>query len=247
MQENRQNRAFLAKNGPNETDKQVVKGKEAEKVLKQAGPPVRWNQMGMLGKYIALGLVLALAVGTSCKKKDDGTALDWSAQLLASGSFTDLGNGSVQAVSTGLIWTKCTIGQSWNGTLNNCTGTGSGTVYGAASKAFCSVDFENGCIDNNTLVASSGPAFDSCAALGNGYRLPTIFELEAFANTVADRNTLLIVFPQTPDDKPFWSGSQNTSQTSGKEARVVFFAENTFGQTDSFNKASGVAYVRCVR
>ncbi len=201
--------------------------------------------MGMLGKNIALGIVLALVVGTSCKKDSDGSSLDWSAQLLASNSFTDMGNGSVQAISTGLIWTKCSVGQVWNATLNNCTGTGSGTVYGAASKAFCSVDYENGCIDNNTLVASSGPAFDSCAALG--YRLPTLFELEAFANTVADRATLLIVFPQTPDDKPFWSGSQNTTQTSGKEAKVVYFAENTFGQTDSFNKASGVAYVRCVR
>lgn len=203
--------------------------------------------MGMLGKNVALGIVLALAVGATSCKKDEGGGLDWSAQLLAGGSFTDLGSGMVRAVSTGLIWTKCTIGQSYNATLNDCTGTGSGTVYGAASKAFCSVDYENGCIDNNTLVANSGPAYDSCAALGSGFRLPTIFELQAFANTVADRKTLLLVFPQTPDDKPFWSGSQNTTQTSGKEAKVVFFAENTFGQTDTFNKASGVAYVRCVR
>lgn len=190
-------------------------------------------------KWLVLFFLLPFAL---CNKSDDG--LEWQGQLLALSSFSDNFNGVVRDAN-GAYWMKCTFGQAFNSGLNDCSGTGGGTTYGAKSLAFCSVD--DLCVGAD-LVANDGPAFSACDTLDLGgfsdWRLPGRFELSGLASTF-DRDTFLNVFPQTPDDKYFWSGNQDDGDSS--DAFGVSFAESTYSQTASFQKKDSVLYVRCTR
>ena len=69
--------------------------------------------------------------------------------------------------------------------------------------------------------------------------------VSAFANALADRDTTLKIFPQTPDDKPFWTASTMGSD-DGEKANGLSFAESTFGEMDLYHKSNTNLYVRCV-
>ncbi|MBI3395560.1 MAG: DUF1566 domain-containing protein [Spirochaetia bacterium] len=197
---------------------------------------------------IVLLAVLAAIAVSSCKKEDNTDV--WTTALLGGGAFTDQNNGTVKD-STGLTWAKCSVGQVWSATLNNCTGTGASTTYGAKSYSYCPKELEGVATCTGTSLEAIDPSevFKACNTLslaGTGWRVPTIYELGAYA-ALMKRDSFIKVFPQTPDDKPFWSGTQNSAESTGKEAKVVYFADSTFGTLDVFNKYNGIGYVRCVR
>ena len=201
---------------------------------------------------MAAGVILSMAFG--CAASGDESTLDWSTQLLAGFGWTDSNAGTVTDTNTGLVWAKCSHGQVWNTGLNNCAGTGSGTTYGAKSVQFCEAVSDNSlteCVNSDAYypTATSGPAYNACVAERAGnltdWRLPTSTELEGVAAN-KDRATFQYYFPQTPDDKPFWSGSGDPG-SSGDKAYAVAFASTTFGTRDSYGKADSVHYVRCVR
>ncbi len=200
---------------------------------------------------LALAAALLLA---GCDESEDG---DEELSLLSlatiSGVLTDNNNGTI-AQNTGLTWMKCVQGQVWNGGLNNCAGTGGGTVYGAVSLTFCAALTGNyaDCTDANTVAptATSGAAFDSCDQLSfagfDDWRLPSQTELSGLLTTIQTRSNLLIWFPETPDDKFLWTGTGNPNESDGSEAYAYAVAENNFNTENTVRKDT-VHYVRCVR
>lgn len=196
-------------------------------------------------------LAALLASASACSSEPDEEA-DTSGLLVLLNNFTDNFNGTITQ-NTGQTWMKCVQGQVWDAGLNTCAGTGGGTTYGALSMQFCSTLTGNyaDCTsaDATTPTATSGPAFTSCDSLSfatfTDWRLPLKVELEAFVSGL-NRNSLLYVFPQTPDDKLAWSGVGNEGQSDGSEAYGVNFSESKFGETETVQK-DAVHYVRCVR
>ncbi|MCE9599664.1 MAG: DUF1566 domain-containing protein [Spirochaetia bacterium] len=195
---------------------------------------------------ISFVILLASFMITACKKTADEDAVSY-ADLALLATFGDQGNGTITAPG-GYLVAKCAVGQVWNGGLNNCSGTGSGTTYGAQSMAYCSV--ANSCSDTTTLLATSGPAFVACANYSvsgiTGWRLPSVTELTGLT-TSFNRNTIILMFPQTPDDKFFWTRETNPNKTDYSEAYGISFAETTFGTMTSYDKVASPLYVRCVK
>ncbi|MBK7057027.1 MAG: hypothetical protein IPH52_18640 [Leptospiraceae bacterium] len=67
------------------------------------------------------------------------------------GVFTDNNNGTIQLAVTAktwggqtytaqtLTWMKCSHGQAWKSSTNDCTGTGTATAYGATGVQYCNI------------------------------------------------------------------------------------------------------------
>ena len=198
-------------------------------------------------KLAIILLTLSLFAGVACQNSDD-EEVDWTTTITTLGNFSDNGDGTV--TQGNLIWMKCAQGQVWDSAVNACSGTGAGTTYGAVSLAYCetaTLDAGGTCTNAATLESDSGPAFSSCANLtfagSSDWRLPTRYELDLLAEGF-NRETFLYVFPQMPDDKYFWAGTQAEDDTG--TAYTVSFAKNTFGFLQTSSKSS-VKYVRCVR
>jgi uncharacterized repeat protein (TIGR01451 family) len=103
--------------------------------------------------------------------------------------FTDNGNGTVTHQKTGLMWQRCSVGQTWNGA--GCTGSASSMNY------------------------TSAIAQTSVLADYNDWRLPTLNEL----NTIVEYKNYSpainsTVFPNTPSNL-FWSASFFASSPDG--------------------------------
>ncbi len=196
---------------------------------------------------------MTAALLLACESQDD----EESAELLTLGAlaniFTDNGNGTLTQ-NSGLIWMRCAQGQVWDSGLNTCGGTGGGTTFGAVSLNYCATLTGNfaDCTDANAVAptATSGPAFDSCDQLSfagaTDWRLPGRTELSTMASSLLTRANMLVFFPETPDDKSFWSGTANESDSDGSDAYAINFSENTYAQENIVQKDT-VHYVRCVR
>ena len=210
-------------------------------------------------KITALLILAAFLLSSgACKKKDDdntdAATMSWIANLTVGLGFTDLGNGLIQDINTNLVWMKCSYGQVWNAAFNDCAGIGGFTTYGAKSLAFCEAVLDHSITECTTEdavnpIAISGPAFNACAYETTGglaWRLPTREEMNAFATVIATKTMLDYVFPQTPDDKFFWTSTAKAESEDGEESYGVSFAAQTFGQTDLFHKANANLYVRCI-
>lgn len=94
--------------------------------------------------------------------------------------FTPIGNGAeIKDNVTGLIWQRCSIGQTWDG--NTCTGTATTHTWQQA-----------------LTVAKD---------LGNGYRLPNIKELASIVEEQCYEPAINSkTFPNTPSNW-YWSSS----------------------------------------
>ncbi|MBV5311625.1 DUF1566 domain-containing protein, partial [Chromatium okenii] len=118
-------------------------------------------------------------------------------------SFTDNGDGTVTQVNTGLMWVKCSEGQ----TGSNCTGTASTMTWSAALMA----------ANNSRLGGYSD------------WRVPNVKELQALVDhsrSVPAINT--VYFPNTPCD--YWSEFQSSSSIASAAfplVRVVNFHDGS--------------------
>jgi len=200
-------------------------------------------------RTLAAGLLLALLMlpfaGCSKSKSSSKDAISY-AMLSILSTFTDNRNGTITSPN-GYLIAKCAVGQVWNSSLNNCAGTGSASAYGAQSMAYCLV--ANSCNDSS-LNANSGPAYTACSNYSvssvTGWRLPSIVELQSLTGSL-NRASILTVFPETPDDKYFWSREADSTSTSYSQALGISFAENSFGTKQGFDKVSSALYVRCFK
>ncbi len=214
-------------------------------------------RMKLMEKTLLAVLISVIILSGNCKSSDTST-LDWTQVLLISAQYVDNNNGTITDINTGKTFTKCAWGQVWSSVFNNCTGTGGGSVYGAKSEQYCdtlTVDAHlySACAGADALnpIAGSGPAVNACAAFSvsgiGGWRLPTKEELTTLT-TAMDRNTLLFMFPQTPDDKYFWSSTsvQASDDETGVTAWSIGFSAAGYGNQAKITK-TGVLYVRCIK
>ena len=190
-----------------------------------------------------LAILLFLSAG-HCKDSEEET--DTFAGLAALGSWADNGDGTITDSATGLSWTKCAVGQAYNADFANCQAAGSGTVFGAKSFTYC--DSAELCTDGATLTADdTSPASIACTSLNyngiTGWRLPDQYEFGQVVSSF-DYDSIEFIFPDNPDDKPFWTSSQKEDNTAN--AYAVRMTNSDFGKVFERTKTS-VGYVRCVR
>lgn len=136
-------------------------------------------------------------------------------------------NGSeVRDKKTGLIWMRCSLGQSWNGTA--CTNTA--TTY------------------------DWGSALQSAKAIGGGWRLPNIKELDSLIEQACYNPSINeSIFPNTVSEA-YWSSSPVTDNGVNHAWFVSFGDEkNHFGGlaggylSNGSKEDGGRLFVRLVR
>lgn len=120
--------------------------------------------------------------------------------------LTDNNNGTITDPETGLRWKKCSEGQRWSATDNNCTGIAEKYTWQAALQRAQTI---------NTGIGENFSQFD--------WRLPNIKELASIVELrCVDLAINDTVFPNTPTDF-FWSSS--TYSYDSRFARFVDFSE----------------------
>lgn len=129
-----------------------------------------------MAKAFACALILAtanLAHAQTCKTDSiPATTPDSRFEIISNGS-------EVKDKATGLIWQRCSIGQTWDGIT--CTGTATKHTWQQA-----------------LTVAKN---------LGNGYRLPNVKELKSIVERQCYKPAINgKIFPNTPNND-YWSSS----------------------------------------
>jgi hypothetical protein len=138
--------------------------------------------------------------------------------------FVDVGSGTVRHVPTGLIWKRCSEGQSWDGTT--CTGN---VIVFDWHQALQRVDDVNlGTVGHNAGLTD--------------WRLPNQKEIRSLVETgCVDPSINAAQFPATPSFT-FWS-STPLSAIPGSVWSVDFYQGRTFWE----DRNSAAGHVRLVR
>lgn len=153
--------------------------------------------------------------GGTCQGSDCDTAAFTA--TTPSADFTDNGDGTVTHHKTGLIWQRCSLGQSWDGT--DCTGTDTTFSWQQALAAGA----------QNTLGGFSD------WRLPNRNELVSIVEYRCYFPAINNQQ-----FPNT-SSSGYWSSSPNAGYSNGAW-RVDF----NYGYVDGNHKDSS-RHVRLVR
>jgi hypothetical protein len=123
--------------------------------------------------------------------------------------------------TTGLAWSRCVVGQTWNSASQSCTGEPLRLTWQEALQAAT-----NYTVGNITE-----------------WRLPNIKELASIVEReCVDPAVNLVIFPNAPSQH-YWSSTPNTAGNKIDEAWAVAFYN---GRLDS-NKKSSDFFVRMVR
>ncbi|MCB1193814.1 MAG: DUF1566 domain-containing protein [Leptospiraceae bacterium] len=188
------------------------------------------------------------------------------------GTFTDCNDGTIKLVITAgtyggntytsktMYFAKCTHGQTWNSSSNDCTGTGSsGTSYGATTVQYCNANNNtcNGGTNSGTLNGSgTSGAYSACSGsslASKSWRVPTKDELKLLiectdqsmpndGSSCGSGNysspSINNLFPNTLSGF-YWSSSGDSS-SSGDALGVSFGSGGTYGNFKATN-----VYVRC--
>lgn len=135
-----------------------------------------------------------------------------------SADFSDNGDGTVTHHTTGLIWQRCSLGQSWNGT--DCTGEASSYTWEQALATAA----------QHTLGGFSD------WRLPNKNELASIVEYRCWEPAINNQ-----AFPNT---RSAWYWSSSSYADYGGGAWYVYFL---YGGVNYSNKGSGNFHVRLVR
>jgi len=132
-------------------------------------------------------------------------------------AYVDHGDGTITDTRTGLMWKRCSEGQSWTGFT--CNGYGSTHTWGEALQL---------------TAAASDAGY-------NDWRLPNINELESLVEYCASLPAINSdVFPNTPSSG-FWSASPYAGYLDGAWGVDFYVGVSGYGSRGS-NK-----WVRAVR
>lgn len=138
--------------------------------------------------------------------------------------FIDHNNGTLTDKKTGLMWKKCSEGQTWNTLTGGCNGKTVRYSWRAALQRAKTVNNSGG-FANNT-----------------DWRVPNIKELASIVEPRCSKPTInSAVFPSTPS-AIFWSTS--SSALNGESAWHISFKD---GDDDWKNKAGNLNQIRLVR
>jgi len=134
-------------------------------------------------------------------------------------NFTDNGDGTVTDSTTGLMWSRCSIGQTWDETNTACTGDATSMTWQEALQATYGYEFAN----------------------NNDWRLPNIKELMTITEKQCVRPSINeTIFPQTSSDD-YWTSTPSTSDLSMSWVVAFFNSSNSLKEKDAF------VFVRPVR
>ncbi len=219
-------------------------------------------------KYKTILLISVIGFLLNCEAKPDKETFgftndDFSVALLgvlSNANMVDNSDGTITDTNFRLMWQKCSFGQVYRRTQNDCQGAVTGSVlnpqdpyrYGAKTVAFCDSRTHacNRVAPPQTLIASSeiaivgtSEAFNACNALGNGYRVPNPAELQRL--TATGRNGVLARFPSTVEGD-YWSNLSEVTDFPGETAITISFDRQTFGDEKKTVKTDR-NYLRCVR
>ncbi len=132
-------------------------------------------------------------------------------------AYVDHGDGTVTDTRTGLMWKKCSEGQSWTGFT--CNGNASTHTWDEALQL---------------TAAASDAGYDD-------WRLPNITELESLVEVCASDPLINIdVFPNTPSSL-FWSASPFASDSD-----VAWYVDFGYGNSYNYGRDFNLR-VRAVR
>lgn len=162
-------------------------------------------------KYLASVMILfcQISLAQTCL-----TTLD---ETTPSANFVDNGDGTISDQTTGLMWMKCSVGQTLQ----------SGSCIGDASE----LDWQQ------ALQAAHGYQFASL----DGWRVPNIKELATITERSCVRPAINeTLFPATPSDD-FWSSTPSVLDPN--RAWVVAF----FNSSNSLKQKNLFVFVRLVR
>lgn len=156
------------------------------------------------------GVVTSQVNAQTCNDSITKTAPDSRYEVLAGGS-------EVKDSQTGLIWQRCTLGQTWDGTT--CSGTAS--------------------------THNWSQALSQAKNLGNGYRLPNIKELISLVEEACYSPAINeSIFPNSQSGG-YWSASPRayTFVENGNGVDAIGFRTGSTG----YNLKNNSLYVRAVR
>ena len=157
------------------------------------GSPIRKRQRQVRGKFLlglALGFVVVIPGHAEqvCKPQHIRAATPTA-------DFIDNPDGTVTHKRTGLVWMRCSLGQTWDG--KSCTGEAKKLVWKEALQAAAAFN------------AAGGHAGHK------DWRLPNIKELDSIVETQCMEPSInSSIFPNTPSAR-YWSSTLST--TSDKD------------------------------
>lgn len=166
---------------------------------------------------------LLLAVLLSSSGAIAEQSCDGDTQTTAVENFTVLSDTTEYVVdnTTGLAWARCVVGQSWDSTLQSCTGEPLRLTWQEALQQAST--FRAG---NHT-----------------DWRLPNLKELVSIVERqCVEPAANLNLFPNAPDDR-YWTSTPHTGSSMTTRSWAVAFYN---GRIDTSEKSSDF-YVRMVR
>mgnify|MGYP004702736377 CR=1 FL=1 len=158
-----------------------------------------------------------------------GLLLGASASLAApqtTATFLDHKNGTVSDPARGLMWKKCSEGQSWRQAGNSCAGQAAGISWDDAL--------------NQVEMLNAGSGF----AGHKDWRLPTIKELATLVEYDRPNPIDLSIFPGTPG---LWYWSSTPYQKQASRAWFVAFGSGDISSERIDNPSLHVRLVRTLR
>lgn len=164
--------------------------------------------------------------GDLCTNENTRTAVS-----TPTSDFTDNGDGTVTHTPTGLMWMRCALGQSWNGT--SCSGTTSALTWANALVTTKAVNDGTSDADGD---GASGFAGHTDWRVPNANELQSIAEYRCYSPSINES-----VFPNTSRSL-HWSSTHYRNITPSSSLLVDF---QTGGVT--WNIETYAARIRLVR
>jgi hypothetical protein len=139
--------------------------------------------------------------------------------------FLDNGDGTITDLRFGLMWTKCTFGQTFNAQENSCIGEGQQMRNWSAA------------------ISSQGDINATRYAEHDDWRLPNIKELHSIVERGCMNPAIRPeIFPDSIN-APYWSNTPDNEVNPDLLGRIVDFADGS----EFFRETNSKIYVRHVR